>query len=192
MGFLDSRRAVSPVISNILMVAIVVVLAAIVSVYALGIAGEQNQPGPVIGQSTGELIGDRSGSDDQIIRITHVAGDPVDVSNMEIAVRACGETARIVNLPTPTTRTASTPTYFPFDEGNFEGNQNLLSEGTVGQSWDAGVLHEDTENTFNSGSSFEFRITNGACSLKSGDQVDVRVVHTPTNSVMINQELTAS
>lgn len=185
-------RAVSPVISNILMVAIVVILAATVSVLALGLTEEQNRPGPVVGQSSGELIGDKAGADDQIVRITHIAGDPVDVSEMEIVVRACGETARIVNLPAPTTRTASTPTYFPFDEGNFEGNENLISEGTVGQSWDAGVLHEDTDDTFTGGSSFEFRITNGACSLNSGDQVDVRVIHTPTNTVMINKELTAS
>lgn len=84
----------------------------------------------------------------------HVAGDSVGVANMERALGSCGETARIVSHPAPTTRTASAQTYFPFAGGNFEGAQNLLSEGTVGQSWDAGVRHEDTENTFKSDSFF--------------------------------------
>jgi flagellin-like protein len=192
MGNPDASRAVSPLISNVLLVAIVVVLGATMSVLALGVTDERNRPGPVIGESSGELVGDEAGSDDQIVRITHVAGDPVEVSEMEIVVRACGKTTRIVNLPAPTNRTRSTPTYFPFDEGNFQGNQNLLSQGTVGQSWDAGVLHEDTNDTFTSGLSFEFRITNGACSLDAGDEVAVQVVHRPTNTVMIRKELTAS
>lgn len=188
----ESSRAVSPVVSNILLVAIVVILAATISVLALGFTDERNEPGPVVGTSSAEFVGDKSGADDQIIRITHLGGDPVDVAEMEIAVRACGKSARIGNLPAPTNRTSSTPTYFPFDEGNFERNTNLLSEGTVGQSWNASVLHEDTGNTFASGLSFEFRIKNGACSLDAGDQVDVRVVHTPTETVMIKKELTAS
>jgi len=194
MRLFRSSRGVSPVISNILMVAIVVVLAATVSVFAFGFAQETTQPGPIVGQSSGELASDSSGSDDQIVRITHVAGDPIDVSNMEIVVRACGQRARIVNLPAPTTRTTSTPTYLPFDSGNFEGNRNLLSPGQAfgRQSWDAGVLHEDTSNTFTAGSSFEFRIKNGACRLDAGDQVVVQVVHTPTNSVPIKKTLTAT
>ena len=194
MRALRSSRGISPVISNILMVAIVVILASTVSVVALGFAQDTTQPGPIVGQSSGELVSDASGSDDQIVRITHVAGDPIDVSNMEIAVRACGKRARMVNLPSPTRRTTSTPTYLPFDSGNFEGNQNLLSPGQAfgRQSWDAGVLHEDTSNTFTAGSSFEFRIKNGACRLDPGEEVVVHVVHTPTNSIPIEKTLTAT
>lgn len=187
-----SSRAVSPVVANVLLVAVVVILAATLSVFALGMTGEESQPGPVVGESSAELVRDRPGADDQVVRITHVAGDPVAVSEMEVAVRACGKRARIVDLPAPTTRSASTPTYFPFDDGNFEGDEELLSEGTVGQTWSAGVLHEDTTDTFAGGTSFEFRITNGACSLNAGDRVDVRVVHTPTNTVFIEKQLTAS
>ena len=192
MGLLHSNRAVSPVVANILIVAIVVILAATISVFALGFVSEQNQPGPVIGESNGALVGDEAGADDQIIRVTHVAGDTVDVSEMEIVVRACERTTRVVNLPAPTARTASSPTYFPFDGGNFEGDEDLLTEGTVGQSWSAGVIHEDTDNTFSSGRSFRLRINNGACSLNTGDQVRIQVIHTPTNTVMIRKQLTAT
>jgi len=173
------------------MVAIVVILAATISVFALGFTDEANQPGPVVGQSSGEFVGDNGGSNNQIIRITHIAGDSISVSNMEVVVSACGETARVVNLPAE----RRTPTSVPFDKGiNFEGNRELLSEGQFfgGQFWDAGVLHEDTSNTFNSGKSFELRITTGECEVDSGDEVQVQVVHTPTNSVVIKETLTAT
>jgi FlaG/FlaF family flagellin (archaellin) len=38
------------------MVAIVVILAATISVLALGFTDEANQPGPIVGQSSGELV----------------------------------------------------------------------------------------------------------------------------------------
>ncbi len=181
----SSPRAVSSVISNVLLVAVVVILATTISVFALGFAGETTEAGPVVSESSGEFVGDRSGSDDQIVRITHVAGDSVPVSELEIAVRACGETGRIVNLPA----TQRTPTSIPFADSNLRGD--LISQGQPVQAWDAGVLHEDTGDTFTAGSSFEFRIKNGACSLDPGDDVTVRVIHTPSNSVLIKQELTA-
>jgi flagellin-like protein len=182
-----SERGVTPVVSTILMVAVVVILAATVSVLALGFTDDADQPGPVVGQSSGELRSDVAGSNDQIVRITHVAGDTVQVSEMEVAVEACGESARIVNLPA----TRRTPTSVPFYDSNLEGN--LISQGQFfgAQQWDAGALHEDTGDTFTASSSFEFRIKNGACELDPGDEVVVRVVHTPTNTVFIEKRLVA-
>jgi len=183
-------RAVAPVISTILLVAIAVILAATISVFVLGFGEEVEETAPVVGQSSGEFVGDISGSNDQIVRIRHVAGDSIDVSNMEIVVSTCGKTTRITNLPA----TRYTPTYIPFDENrNFEGDQDLISEGQPGQSWNAGVLHEDTDNTFKADAEFEFRINNApnGCDLSPGDRVTVRVIHVPTNAVVIEQELTA-
>jgi hypothetical protein len=108
---------------------------------------------------------------------------------MEVVVSACGKTARVVNLPAE----RFTPTFIPFDENiNFEGDRKLLSEGKGGQFWDAGVLHEDTSNKFNSGKSFELRIATGPCEVDPGEEVQVQVIHTPTNSVVIKKTLTAT
>jgi FlaG/FlaF family flagellin (archaellin) len=63
------------------MVAIVVILAATLSVFALGFTDEATQPGPIVGQSSGDLV-PQDGSDDGIVRINHVAGDTVQVTNM--------------------------------------------------------------------------------------------------------------
>lgn len=188
----SSSRAVSPIIANILMVAIVVILAATISVFTLGFTEETTETGPIVGQSSGEFVSESStGSsyDNQIIRITHIAGDTVSVSDMEIVVRACGKTERVVNLPAENIAPTNQPFY---KKENFERNNGLLSAGISFQKWNAGVLHEDTSNKFNSGKSFELRIATGICEVDPGNEVQVQVIHTPTNSVIIKETLTGT
>lgn len=98
-----SSRAVSSVVATVLMVAVVVTLSATVSGFAFGVTDDIEQPGPNVGQSSGELLAFEDDSDEQIVRITHIAGDSITVSNIEISVRAeCKDgtkQGRIVNLP---------------------------------------------------------------------------------------------
>ncbi|MFB6083788.1 MAG: type IV pilin [Halorientalis sp.] len=174
-----SSRAVSPVIANILLVAVVVILAATISVFTLGFTDDANQPGPVVGQSSGELVYDRPGSDDQIVRLTSVAGDSLDVSQLEIAVDAtdaCGKQSRIVNLPT-----------------NTLGSENYKGDDIFDYySPDGGQLDTSADGTWSAGETVTFRIASTECKLNSGDTIIVRVVHTPTNSVVIKETLTAT
>jgi flagellin-like protein len=195
-------RAVSPIVSTVLTVAIVVILAASVSVFVLDFGEEVDDPAPVVGQSSGELTPneDEDGFSipgGGIISITHVAGDDLNVGDIEVVVDAtdaCGQTARVLALPGPTpSRTATSPDYLPFDDGNFRsGDDSFLSQGTGGQKWSAGVLHAETSNTFDAGSSFELRIApTSGCDVRPGDRITVDVVHVPSNAVIISQELTA-
>ncbi|WP_338739643.1 type IV pilin [Haloplanus salilacus] len=174
-----SSRAVSPVIASVLLVAVVVILAATISVFVLGVADETNQPGPMVGQSTGELVYNRPGSNDQIVRITHVAGDRLDVTNLEIAVDAtdaCGKRSRIVNLPTTTLGSA-----------NYNGDDIFDY-----YSPDGGQLDTSADGTWRAGETATFRLASTECELGDGDSVTVRVVHTPTESVVIKETLTAT
>ncbi|WP_309484930.1 type IV pilin [Halorhabdus salina] len=176
-----SSRAATPVIGNILLVAIVVILAATVSVFALGFADDSTQPGPIVGQSSGELISDQPTGKrtDQIVRLTHIAGDDLDVSKLEIAVDAtdaCGKQSRIVNLPTNTLGSA-----------NYDGD-NIFDY----YSPDGGELDTSADGIWSAGETATFRIKSGGCKLNSGDTITVRVVHTPTNAVVIEQTLSAT
>jgi flagellin-like protein len=197
---IQQDRAVTPVISTILLVAVVVIIAATISVLVLGFGENVQNPGPVVGQSTGELE-PVDGSSGGIITVTHVAGDPVEVENMEVIVDAsdaCGKRTRMANLPA-----SFSGQYYPgrqLDESNFQGNENLLAEGFLPQfdqeKWDARLLM-DTENdpttvdnTFDAGDSFQLRIAKGGCNLDTGDQVSIFVVHTQSNSIILNKELT--
>jgi flagellin-like protein len=191
----EQDRAVSPVISTILMVAIVVILAATITVFVLDVGEEVQDPGPNVARSSGEFV-EQDGFDGGIVRITHVAGDAVPVEELEVAVDAtdaCGERARIINLPGPEPpRSSTSPTYLPFDDDNFErGSNSIISQGNSRQNWSAGVLHRETSNTFAAGSFFEFRIKGGDCQLNQGEEVLVRVIHVPSNSIIVTEELTA-
>jgi len=187
----NRSRGVSPVIASVLMVAIVVVIAATTSVFFFDATGEVGDAAPVVGQSSGDLRV-QDGADGGIVRVTHLAGESVDVSALEIAVDAtdaCGETARLVDLPSSHTGFASNE---GFGDENFENDPTILAKSSpaVPPTWSPGVLHENG-GTFEAGSWFEFRIKGGACPLDAGDEVDVRVVHVPSDSVIITQELTA-
>jgi len=82
-------RAVTTVVSTILMVAIVVILAASVSVASLSFAEDINEPAPIVADTTGEF--EAGGSlDEQLVRITHIAGERISVNEIEIVVRASG------------------------------------------------------------------------------------------------------
>ncbi|WP_158855471.1 type IV pilin [Halorhabdus sp. CUG00001] len=179
--FSESSRAATPVVGNILLVAIVVVLAATASTFALGVAEDGAQPGPIVGQSSGELVSDQpTGTrDDQIVRLTHVAGDDLTVSELEIVVDAtdaCGKRSRIVNLPTNT-----------LGSTNYDGD-NIFDY----YSPDGGELDTSADGTWSAGETATFRIKSGGCQLNSGETITVRVVHTPTNAVVIERTLSAT
>lgn len=189
---LSGDRAVASVVSTVLLVAVVVILAATVAVFVLDVGEEVRDPGPNVADSSGEFVR-QDGFDGGIIRITHLAGESVPVSELEIAVDAtdaCGERARIVNLPSEAVNFG-----FPgfSNENLVRGDQSIVSKGTFDSEWNSGVLHEQNSNTFAAGSSFEFRIKGGTddCQLSSGDEVVVRVIHVPTSSIMVTEELTA-
>lgn len=186
-------RAVAPVVSTILMVAIAVILGAVIATFVLDIGEDVEDPSPTISKSSGEF---RSGTglDQQIIRITHVAGDPVDVSELEVVVDprdadGCETTGRLVDLPSTTV----------FFGSNSFGDENLAkddaNDSPISKTADSdlGVLHATNENVFEAGSYMEFRIVSdtsrGGCEIQPDDEVRVDIVHVPTNAVIATEHI---
>jgi len=90
--FSSDNQAVSPVIATILMVSIVVILGAVVSVFALGLTESVSETAPQA-QFEFEFDGnvtatDKDGNDvdyyTQVVTITHVAGNSIDSDNLII------------------------------------------------------------------------------------------------------------
>ncbi|QGN07661.1 type IV pilin [Halorhabdus sp. CBA1104] len=180
--FSESSRAATPVVGNILLVAIVVVLAATAATFALGVAEDGTQPGPIVGQSSGELL-IQDGYDGGKVNITHVAGDTLSASDLEIAVdaqAACGKSGRLVNLPADGGDPQPESEYVR-GEDIFDNSANAVGGpiGEAGGQWTAGETAT-------------FRIAGTPCQLNSGETITVRVVHTPTNAVVIEQTLSAT
>lgn len=163
------------------MVAIVVTLAATISTFALGYADELRSPAPVVGESSGELV-PQEGDSGGIVRVTHLGGDTLQASNLEIVVdarEACGKTGRLVNLPASGGDPRPEDEYVSGDDV-FDNSYNSVGGpiGEAGGRWDAGETSS-------------FRIAKSECELDQGETITVRVVHTPTNSVVIEETLTA-
>jgi flagellin-like protein len=178
-----NSRGVAPVVSTVLMVAVVVVLAAVLSAFALGFGADVDDAAPIVGQSSGTFEAFEDGSDEQIVTIRHVAGDEVPVDEMEVAVSAaCSDgtkRGRLVDLPVDGNS---------IDDENVEGTD--VFDKSPDQFW-GGDLGALKAATFTAGEKIEFRLAKSKCEVPDDGTVTVRVVHVPTNAVVIEQQLTA-
>lgn len=85
------ERAVAPVISVILMVAITVILAAVIATFALGIGEQTSNTGPSASfgfEQEQVTFQDDFGAANEttVVRITHKSGDTIKRKNMEVLI----------------------------------------------------------------------------------------------------------
>lgn len=185
-------RGVTPVISTILIVAIVVVLAATVSVSFFAITEDINQPAPAVGDTTGvfEAGGDL---DQQVVQITQIAGKDISVEEIEIVVRASGPTldteARLVDLPTDS--------YFStaIDSSNIRGDDSIIDTRSSAPNK---VIVPADSNTWGVSDTIQFRISVGGADFRDAAQGDsneantleVIIVHTPSDAIISENTFT--
>lgn len=162
------------------MVAIVVILAAVLSAFVLDSTERLNDPAPNVADTTGEFVIDETDAiDNQFVRITHTAGDSVAVEEIEIVVRADApddddfpKEARLIDLPDPPDET---------DPDN--------------------IIDDDINIGFDmwsSGRTIEFRINTGSADFRidenntgpEADELEVLIVHTPSNSILSEHTFT--
>lgn len=191
MRLTRESRGASSVIGVILMVALVVILAVVIGTFSLGFVDELRDPGPNIAQSSGEFI-PQDGNDGGLVLLTHEAGDSVQIEKLEIAVQVeCADgtkRGRIVNLP------AGTGNAIRRSDGQIKGD-NIFDErslntidNAVNRINDGGAL---LKTRYTTGETILFRIPESKCELTPGSKTTVRVIHTPSESVIIKEQLTA-
>jgi flagellin-like protein len=184
-------RGVTPVISTILMVAIVIILAATVSVYFLGVTEDINEPAPNVADTAGEFeVADGTAGNKQVVKITHIAGEDVAVEKIEIVVRASGPTldteARLVDLPTDSFFSTA------IDSSNIQGDESLIDESSSAPNQ---VIVPADPNTWKSGDTIQFRINTSGADFREGeppdaDTLEVIIIHTPSNSIISEHTFT--
>ncbi|MBX0287417.1 type IV pilin [Haloarcula salinisoli] len=181
----SSDRALSPVVGVVLLVGITLLLAATVSVTALGFTDELTGTAPTVSQSSGTYDRYASGGGrytEQVVRITHEGGDTLTVTDIAIVVDAsdaCGKTGRLVNLPAEGDDPRPASKYVRGDD-IFDNSANSV-EGPIGT--------DDGE--WSAGETAQFRLAIRACRVDDGDRLVVRIVHTPTDAVVVDQPIRA-
>lgn len=204
-------RAISSVIATILMVAIVVILTAAVSVAFFDVTENIREPAPNVADTTGEF---EAGSDasEQVVRITYVAGDSVDVEEIEIIVRASGPGAdlptgvRLVDLPGDGNEPRA------LADENIQGLQgsdaqiynDFIEQGgrfPFGSDYPGDrIIVVDDSNTWSAGDTIQFSVSVGGADFRDpppnynedreADKLEVVIVHTPSNSIISEHTFT--
>ena len=189
---MKQNRAVVPIISIILMAAVVVILAATMSVLVFDIGDSIQEPGPNIAESSGEFV---AGSDDedQVVRITHVAGDTVDVESIEIVLRVPeqGEQVRLVDLPGDGLFT------YTLDDSNIQGNTDLaddtdvIDQGPFASNANTGPIYEDADDQqWSAGETIAIELSStSGWDFRTSEytELEVYVVHTESEKVLIRE-----
>lgn len=86
----QGERAVTPVIGVILMVAITVVLAAVIGVFLVSLAGQLGEPAPMVTIEMSGEVGNTTDAPELNATIIHRSGNPVDADDLTFIVRADG------------------------------------------------------------------------------------------------------
>ncbi|APW99200.1 type IV pilin [Halobiforma lacisalsi AJ5] len=181
-----NHRGTSSVVGVVLLVAITVILAGSVGVFVFSLGGTPSEPGPVAG-ATADATFTLSGAascDGEVVRLRHVAGDPVNVTDMEVTVRIRGGEmeATLTNLPSEDSS---------LDDDHVDGDTDVIDQsGCAG-----GVIVDSSDDPprWNSGSVVEFRVNHGPSTtdLESGDEIEILVTDTDAGTVVASETLTA-
>ena len=179
-------RAVTPVVSTILMVVLVVILAATTSVAFFTFTENINEPAPIVGDTTGEF--EAGGElDQQLVRIKHIAGEDIAVEDLEIIVRVSGPSldteARLVDLPTDSFFSTA------IDSSNIQGDDSIIDTRSSAPNQ---IIVPADSNMWTAGDTIQFRISVSGADFRDppkgnnpkADQLEVIIVHTPSNAII--------
>jgi len=188
-----SHRAVSPVVATLFMIAIVFVVAGSLWAVWSGITQDISEPAPNVAETTGdfqlEATEETGFQDNQIVRITHTAGDEVPVEEIEIIVRASGpdvdDETRLVDLPAEGQN---------IDQENKEGDELVSTSAGENQFGNDipehdQIIIDDDSNTWGAGDEISFRIKTTEADFRedsypNADELDIIVVHSPSEAIL--------
>ncbi|VVB87866.1 Uncharacterised protein [uncultured archaeon] len=175
--FRKNEEAVSPVIGVILMVAITVILAAVIAAFVFGLGGSQ-QAAPTA-SITASNNPDTPSAD---LKIQHKGGDLLKGGDWKISIVKVGES----------------PSYITSVPGNDlgVGAQIVTMNQTNGLA--AATATVDgiivTNYTIASGTvtalgvpTFDATLASGGVAMVSGQKYDVKLVHVPSNAMLLDQ-----
>jgi len=181
-------RGVSPAISVILMVAIVVILAAVIGAFALGLGEETEEPAPAVtaeldrNEVTG-VSGVTSGS--ERIELTHRAGDSIALEEISIYTEArCFDDA-LLTADTKRGELVNLPVSSGIQDKNVQG-ENVFQRGVGAVE---APLSGTTDRTWESGETLVYHINADKCSVPDSGIVTVEVIHEPSNSRIVEETL---
>ncbi|MDR5673649.1 type IV pilin N-terminal domain-containing protein [Halalkaliarchaeum sp. AArc-GB] len=137
--FIQDRKAVSPVIGVILMVAITVILAAVIGTFVLGLGDQVGDSAPNA-QFEGEMTatGDTMENNIVLVTFTHTGGDAVENDTLSVNIVTSANASVSINSSASDRHTAGSEV--PVDVANEDGSNDVDLEAgdTVNLLWESG------------------------------------------------------
>ena len=177
---MKGTRGSAPAVGLVLLLAITVVGAGIVGVSVIGIADDLEGPAPQNVETEDRLLdpeGHPAACGEDTVRISHVGGEEVDLSETFVLVRTPDgpeSEARLGNLPAEG-RT--------FDDEIVYDPDDVINDNCV-----RGVV-ADGDGDWTAGTRIQFDLNSGGGTLEPGDRVEVVVVHEPTGAIVVDTQL---
>lgn len=190
----EARRAVSPVIGVILMVAIVVVLAAFAGTFVLGIGSDQvsnSDAGPYFATDISKEVNYTagcSGSDSNKISLTYDSGDNIPLEDIEIQVTNLdtGDAEILHDLPIDDTASGYTSMSSHVETASGSGFIWSSVGCTSGPIIDRNPPFEQ-DRMWSAGETIGFQLTSAP---NDGDTIKVTIVDIERNSQIDSVEVT--
>jgi len=170
---LDDDRGVSPVIGVILMVAITVILAAVIGTFVLGL-GDSLQQAPqaqLSAEDASDGVSDLDDTDEvDLIKIGHDGGDKISDGDYRIQIRAPGADS-----------------FETIVEGGDETEKDI-SNVDEGELTDVGISVGDPGD-LQVGDEIFIDATASATPTDASGDWQVRIIHVPSDSIILDQEV---
>jgi FlaG/FlaF family flagellin (archaellin) len=177
----SSQRATTAVVGVVLLAGLTVALVAVVAGAVGGIDTGRLTPTPSVAHSTATFeTGPSVGCGENVVRVTHEGGDPIEPETLAIVVSlpARDASARIRGLPVAGTQLA--------DENVVDDDHNAVYDNCVG-----GVV-ADGGRRWTAGTAVAIQLNAGGGTIRPGDSIEVAIVHEPTGSVVVRETITAA
>lgn len=174
-------RGTTAVVGVVLLVAVAVVAAATVGSVVLSASDHLGERTPPTARSTGAFeTGPSVGCGDNVVRVVHDGGEPLSADAVEVVVRVPERdaSARLVDLPVDGTSLGP--------ENVVGDRQNVVYDNCVG-----GVVANGGKR-WAAGREIAFELNAGGGTVTSGDEIEVLIVHEPTDGVVANAVVNAA
>lgn len=174
-------RGTTAVVGVVLLVAVAVAAAATVGSVVLGTSDRLGERTPPTARSTGAFeTGPSVGCGDNTVRVVHEGGEPLPADAIEVVVRVPDRdaSARLVDLPVDGTS---------LDPENVVGDRrNVVYDHCVG-----GVVANGGER-WTAGREIAIELNAGGGTVAAGDEIEVLIVHEPTDGVVARAAVNAA
>lgn len=193
----NKEAAVSPVVGVMLMLVVVIIIAAVVSAFAGGVSSRQEvTPSASVSVRIDTAIDDTMGGTTTKMIFEHIGGDSIHSKDLKFITYYTAPNGTIIrhaqDASSPVTQLYSSPRYtrVPFLNDPRVGRSGYDPEVNFGNfTWSTGDIMS-TGSPAGTSALLGFNVSDAGYGFGNGVQVDVKILHSPSNKYIFDRMVT--